>query len=90
MNGLPEAVASRIGAVHDIAQNVTAPNAPDDDRLARWPEATMRALADAGLMGLTAPRSVGGLDGGMKGLVAVVEILARESASAGLPRSLHA
>ena len=86
---LPEPLARYVAKVRDIAQNVTAPSAADDDRDARWPAATMRALADAGLMGLTAPRAVGGLEAGMRGLVAASEALARESASAGLCYAMH-
>lgn len=49
----------------------------------------MRAIADAGLLGVTAPRDVGGLEAGMRGLVAVTEILAQESGSAGLCYAMH-
>ena len=73
----------------DIAQSITARHAEADDREARWPAETMRAVAGAGLLGLTAPRAVGGADAGMRGLVAVSEILARESASAGLCFAMH-
>lgn len=89
MNDLPTALHGRIAAARAVAREVTAAHATEDDREARWPAETMRALADAGLMGLTAPQSVGGLDGGMRGLVAVSEILAHESASAGLCFAMH-
>lgn len=73
----------------DIAATVTARHVEADDRDARWPEATMRALVESGLTGLTAPKSVGGLEAGMRGLVGVSEIIARESASAGLCFGMH-
>lgn len=89
MNDLPETLARHVATARDVAQTVTAQHAVADDRDACWPAATMRALADGGLMGLTAPRSVGGLDAGMRGLVAVAEVLAHESASAGLCFAMH-
>jgi isovaleryl-CoA dehydrogenase len=89
VHDLPEPLARHVATVRDVAQNVTAPRAAEDDRDARWPAETMRALADAGLMGLTAPRAVGGLEAGMRGLVAASETLARESASAGLCYAMH-
>lgn len=73
----------------DVAQNVTAAHVTADDIDARWPAETIRALAEAGVTGLMAPRSVGGLEAGMQGLVAVAEILASESASAGLCFAMH-
>ena len=86
---LREALAPLVATARDVAQSVTARHADADDRDARWPAETMRALADAGLLGLTAPRDVGGLDAGMQGLVAVSETLAHESASAGLCFGMH-
>ena len=89
MPPLRDALDPMIATARDVAQSVTARHADADDRDARWPAETMRALADAGLLGLTAPRAVGGLEAGMQGLVAVSEALARESASAGLCFGMH-
>ena len=89
MHDLDQELIPYVAAARDVAQTVTAPQAADDDRDARWPAATMQALADAGLLGLTAPRDVGGLAGGMRGLVAITEVLAHESASAGLCFAMH-
>lgn len=89
MNDFPETLAVPVAVARDIAQSITARHAEQDDRDARWPEETMRALQDARLTGLTAPREVGGLDAGMLGLVAISEVLARESASAGLCYGMH-
>lgn len=89
MNQLPETLEAPVALARDIAQTITARHADADDREARWPEETMRALCDARLTGLTAPRDAGGLDAGMLGLVAVSEVLARESASAGLCFAMH-
>ena len=89
MHDLDPELIPHVAAARDVAQTVTAPQAADDDRDASWPAATLRALAESGLLGLTAPRDVGGLAGGMRGLVAVTEVLAHESASAGLCFAMH-
>lgn len=89
MQTLSPTLRSLVGAAHDIATTITGPTAADDDRDARWPAATMRALADARLTGLVAPASVGGHGEGMVGLVALSEVLARESASAALCFAMH-
>ncbi|MHB0949241.1 MAG: acyl-CoA dehydrogenase family protein [Gemmatimonadaceae bacterium] len=80
---------SLVARAADIALSVTLPNAERDDAEARWPAATMEALSAAGLMGLTAPTSVGGLDAGMRGLAATSEELAVASGSAGLCFAMH-
>jgi isovaleryl-CoA dehydrogenase len=49
----------------------------------------MQALADARLLGLNAPRRVGGHDEGLTGLVAVSHQLAREGPSAALCFAMH-
>lgn len=89
MNEFPDTLAEPLAVARDIAATITAAHAEADDRDCRWPSETMRALADARLTGLTAPRDVGGHDAGMLGLVAVSEVLARESASAGLCFAMH-
>lgn len=81
-----ESLAARAA---DIALSVTLPHAERDDAEARWPAETMAALRDAGLMGLTAPSGVGGLDAGMRGLAAISEELAVASGSAGLCFAMH-
>ncbi|MGI8509551.1 MAG: acyl-CoA dehydrogenase family protein [Gemmatimonadaceae bacterium] len=78
-----------VETARDIATTVTARTVHDDDRDARWPEATMRALATSRLTALQAPVSAGGHGEGMVGLVAVSEVLAQESASAALCFAMH-
>lgn len=72
-----------------IARDFVRPNAEQEDREARWPEPAMRALADAGLMGLNAPQSVGGHGLGLEALVSVARVLARENPSAALCFAMH-
>jgi isovaleryl-CoA dehydrogenase len=72
-----------------VARDVLRPNVEAEDREARWPEPGMRALAQAGLMGLNAPTSVGGLGLGLEGLVQIARVLARENPSAALCYAMH-
>jgi alkylation response protein AidB-like acyl-CoA dehydrogenase len=46
--------------VQEIAADVIATNAQSVDKDARWPEAGIRALQQAGLGGLTIPEELGG------------------------------
>jgi isovaleryl-CoA dehydrogenase len=73
----------------EIATTVVAENAEREDAEASWPEAAMRALAAAGLMGLNAPEDAGGHGQGLVGLLSISEIIARECASTALCYSMH-
>lgn len=55
----------------------------------QWPARTMRALAEAGLYGLTVSERYGGLGMGMTGVVIAGEELGRVSASASLCYCMH-
>lgn len=82
-------VRELVGRAHEIASTVIANNAEDEDAEARWPAPAMHALADAGLMGLQVPKTLGGHGEGYAGLVAVTEVLARESPSTALCYAMH-
>jgi alkylation response protein AidB-like acyl-CoA dehydrogenase len=87
------AQAERLAAIADaaraIAGEVIAPLTEREDRDARWPAEAIRALADAGLMGLNVPEAQGGRGEGLGGLVAVAEVLASESASTAMCFAMH-
>lgn len=89
MHTLSPELRELVATASEIATTVTARHAEEDDRVARWPEATMRALQDSGLAALQVPREVGGHGGGMLELVAVSETLGRESGSAALCFAMH-
>lgn len=72
-----------------IARDVLRPRAEREDREAAWPEAGMRALAEAGLTGLNAPVEVGGHGLGLESLVRVARSLAREHPSASICYGMH-
>jgi isovaleryl-CoA dehydrogenase len=73
----------------EVAGSVVAPHVEREDAEARWPEPAMRALGEAGLLGLHVPEALGGHGQGMTGLVAVSEILARESPSTAICYAMH-
>lgn len=84
------------GRLHDlieraegVVRDVVRPNADREDREAAWPAPAMRALAEAGLMGLNVPRHAGGMGQGMEGLVSIARVLAHESPSAALCFGMH-
>lgn len=78
-----------VAAAREVADVVVAPLAEEEDREARWPAPAMRALADAGLMGLNVPAAQGGHGEGLRALVAVAETLATTSASTAMCFGMH-
>jgi isovaleryl-CoA dehydrogenase len=83
------ALRDLVARAADVAQAVIRPNAEREDRDAVWPAASLRALGEAGLLGLLAPAELGGHGQGMSGLVAVAAQLARESPSTALCFAMH-
>lgn len=72
-----------------VATETVASHAESVDTQARWPAESMAALAEAGLTGLTAPRSVGGGGQGLLGLATVTEILGRACSSTAMCYGMH-
>lgn len=72
-----------------VAEDVLAPNAADVDATFSWPEKSMRALADAGLTGLTVPVELGGHGQGLLGIAAVTEILGKACSSSAMCFAMH-
>jgi isovaleryl-CoA dehydrogenase len=78
-----------VGIAKEITDTVVASNAEEEDSTARWPAPAMRALAEAGLLGLHVPTELGGHGVGLAGLVAISEVLALESPSTALCFAMH-
>lgn len=72
-----------------VAEDVLAPNAADVDATFSWPEKSMRALADAGLTGLTVPLELGGHGQGLLGMAALTEVLGKACSSSALCFGMH-
>jgi alkylation response protein AidB-like acyl-CoA dehydrogenase len=64
-------------------------NAAATDSDARWPEKSMRAVADSGLLRLTIPKPLGGSGAGMREFVQVTEDLAAACASTAMIYLMH-
>ena len=80
--------AIREKAAH-IAKTVAAPLAHEVDHDQRWPEHSMKALAEAGLLGLHVPVRLGGLGEGLMGLIAATEQLGQACSSSSMCFGMH-
>ena len=67
-----------------VAHDVVKPRAAEVDATAQYPEDFFQAFREAGLLGITLPREVGGSDAGTVALALAVEEMARYDCSAGL------
>lgn len=86
---LPESIEGLQDTATRVAREVLAVEAEAVDREAVWPQRGLRAIGDAGLLGLHVPRRLGGLEEGMLALVVVTEALARECPSTALCYGMH-
>lgn len=86
---LSQNIQSLQGVARRIGQEVLSQHAAAVDREAVWPQASLAAVAKAGLLGLHVPRRLGGLDEGMLALVVITEELARECSSTALCYGMH-
>jgi isovaleryl-CoA dehydrogenase len=85
----PEQLSSLRAAAREVATSVVARNAESVDAEARWPAENVRALADAGLMGLHVDPELGGHGVGMLALAYVTEELGRTCGSTALVYGMH-
>ncbi len=72
-----------------IVEKIVAPAADAIDRSGDFPRAAIRALGDAGLLGLVSAKEVGGMGEGHRAAVAVVEELARACGSTAMVVCMH-
>jgi alkylation response protein AidB-like acyl-CoA dehydrogenase len=72
-----------------IVRNVIAPAAAKVDREGAYPAAQMRALADAGLLGLISAREVGGLGLSHRAAAEVIERVSNACASTSMVLCMH-
>jgi isovaleryl-CoA dehydrogenase len=73
----------------EVASRVLAPRAEEVDREARWPEHSMRALGEAGLLGLHVPTDLGGHGQGLLAVATITEVLARACSSSAMCFGMH-
>jgi alkylation response protein AidB-like acyl-CoA dehydrogenase len=87
--GLDTATQELAARATTIARDVASPDAVRVDTEARYPAASMAALRDAGLLGLTVPAALGGLGQGPRAFAAVVEELAQACGSTAMVYVMH-
>src|SRR5215471_1900350 len=68
---------------------VARENAAATDSDARWPEKSIRAVADSGLLRLTIPKPLGGSGAGMREFVQITEDLAAVCGSTAMIYLMH-
>src|SRR5260370_19948009 len=78
-----------IARAHEAAAQILSGHADDVDRAARWPVESVTALGQAGLLGLTVDRSLGGAGRGPRGFAAVTRLLAERCASTAMVYVMH-
>ena len=74
---------------HRVAAEVLAPNAARTDQEGRFPREGIRALGEAGLMGLTVHKDKGGPGGNIKPAALVIEELAQGCPSTAMCYTMH-
>ncbi|WP_020407810.1 acyl-CoA dehydrogenase family protein [Hahella ganghwensis] len=75
--------------VQDVCRQEIAPRAEEVDAKASWPEDSMRGLADVGLLGLHAPKRLGGHEQGLLALAVIGETIAQSCTSSALCFAMH-
>jgi alkylation response protein AidB-like acyl-CoA dehydrogenase len=78
-----------LDALPRVVESVVAPAAADVDRDGTFPEASLTALADIGVLGLVSADDVGGAGGGLAEAAAAVEQLAAVCGSTAMVVLMH-
>jgi alkylation response protein AidB-like acyl-CoA dehydrogenase len=81
--------ADVLSTVDRIAREVAAVHAEQVDRGAAFPDASLQALREAGLLGLLSATEVGGLGGTLRTAARVVERLGRACGSSAMVLCMH-
>jgi|SRR5690606_38858971 len=75
--------------VADLGKTLIGPNAVEVDRTGSYPEANIRALGAAGVLGALIPEEYGGLGVGIMGTAVLAEEIARHCASTAQVFCMH-
>ena len=81
--------AALLSSVKRIAQEVAAPNAADVDAKARFPQETVAALRDAGVLSACVPRELGGAGCSMSEMAVLCSTLAQSCGSSAMVLAMH-
>lgn len=82
-------LADLLASVDRVVDSTIAPGAVDVDTAARFPAASIAALAECGALGVLSDPAVGGLGLGIGAAVAVVERVARACGSSAMVLTMH-
>jgi alkylation response protein AidB-like acyl-CoA dehydrogenase len=77
------------GALHRIVENSVGPASREVDELGRFPRESVKALGEAGFLGLTSPASLGGAGEGLRSAADVIETLAATCGSTAMVTLMH-
>lgn len=78
-----------VARAKQVAGDVLSRHADDVDRSGRWPEESVAALADAGLLGLSIDGALGGAGEGPAAFAGVASALAEQCASTAMIYMMH-
>ncbi len=86
---MPHDLETVLLAVHETAAGIVTDAASGVDRSREFPEAGLKALAEAGAFGLVIPMSAGGSGGGLTSLARACQELGAACASTGMVYLMH-
>ncbi len=89
MYGLTPAAEGLRKVAAELSATVLTNRCEETDREGHWPESSLRALADAGLMGLHIPERLGGHEQGLLALAHITEELGRGCSSTAMCFGMH-
>ncbi len=75
--------------VKEFTENEVKPLAHEVDEEERFPEETVKKMAECGLLGINVPQELGGAGGDMKMYITAVETLSKACATTGVILSAH-
>jgi len=78
-----------VSKAREIARDVLAPSAGQNDKAGRFSTEAIKSLGESGLLGLMLPADVGGLGLGPRTLAAVITVLAEADASVAMVYLMH-
>nr|WP_230204947.1 acyl-CoA dehydrogenase family protein [Parafrankia elaeagni] len=85
----PTTTAEVSSILAEVIRSAVDPQAREIDQNGAYPRAALRALGDAGLLGVLSSRDVGGLGLGLRDAVRTVEALAGSCASTAMVVTMH-
>jgi alkylation response protein AidB-like acyl-CoA dehydrogenase len=86
---MSEGSAQYAATLERICSEIVAPDAPNVDQQGAFPDRSLKALSEAGLLGAVSAPEVGGLGLGFRGASAIVRRLAHDCGSTAMVVCMH-